>query len=417
MGEVPIYERAIAEVEEQFDLARDYATEAVNLSKSLLESLTNIGNELRQIDSNVTINDVDFNIPPFTGIRPEKPEVSIYVGSPPAKLGDARNIDLSDLQIPDISGLVVHTDSINSAVATYESPLLTALKVRLLADIQLDIDRPNTETAKWNRSRERDLLTHQANLDRIRAEWSQGNLPLPDGVLTAAIEVENIRYANSYDDRSREIAIAESDLAVKIRDSSIGKAVQLEGMLMTFLQTTQQRIFEASRATVEAQLQVYNAEIMKYRMLTDIYQALANVRIAQARAYVDTYVAEVTAFRAVVEAEVARVDAIIKNFMAEVDAYKADTVVYQALSSVELGILKSRLDVAVSRAELYLKNADIQIRQYEALNGIRVEVVKAMGIIVAQQVAGALSSIQARASMSRGDSASVSYTHSYTEEE
>ena len=180
--------------------------------------------------------------------------------------------------------------------------------------------------------RARDLLTHQDLLAQKRAEWSKSGLPLPDGALVAAIEAEDIRYANAYDDRSGQIAIEESNLAIKVRQDAVTQATQLEGILMNFLQTTQQRLFEASRATVEAQIQVYNAEIAKYRMMTDIYQTLANVRMTEAKTKVDIYVAQVTAFRAEVEAEAARLDALVKVFTGEVEAYRADVQVYQALS-------------------------------------------------------------------------------------
>lgn len=414
VGGVPIYEVAMVEVEKQFDLARDYTTQARNLAEGLLNSLATISDTIKQIDTNVTLQGIDTStITPFIGVRPTRPDVTTNFPSPPEKSVFA-NIDLSDLTIPDISGLAVHVDPIDAAVVTYDSPLLTALKARLLADVQTDIDRPDIETAKWNRGRARDLLTHQDLLAQKRAEWSKSGLPLPDGALVAAIESEDTRYANVYEDRSGQIAIQESDLAIKVRDSAIAQATQLEGILMNFLQTTQARIFEASRATVQAQIQVYNVEIAKYRMMTDIYQTVANVRMTEAKTKVEIYVAQVTAFRAEVEAEAARLDALIKVFTGEIEAYRADVQVYQALTSVELEIIKTQTSLAISRAELYLKNADIQIREYEALTGLRIEVIKAMGAIVAQEVAGALSSIHAAASMSRSDSASASETISST---
>jgi hypothetical protein len=405
-SDVPIYERAMVEVEQQFDLARDYVTQARGLAVGLLNDLSTISDSIHQIDTNVALEGADYSITPFTGVKPTKPDVTMNVGSPPERRV-FHDIDLSDLTIPDISGLTVHTDPIDAAVVTYESPLLTALKARLLADVQTDIDRPSIETAKWNRARARDLLNHQDLLAQKRAEWSKSGLPLPDGALVAAIESEDVRYANAYDDRSGQIAIEESNLAIKVRQDAVTQATQLEGILMNFLQTTQQRLFEASRATVEAQLQVYNAEVAKYRMMTDLYQVLANVRITEAKAKVEIYVAEVTGFRAEVEAEAARLDALVKAFTGEVDAYRGDVQAYQALSTVETEILRTQTSLAVARAELYLKNADIQIKQYEALTGLRIEAIKAMGAIVAQEVAGALSSIQANASMSRQDSASA----------
>lgn len=414
---VPIYEAAVEEVKQQFDLARSYATDARGKAETLLNSLTTISKSIEQIDTHVTIEGVNFNPTPFTGVRPPPPDFTINNMPSRPSNGNFKNIDLSDLTIPDLSELTVHTDSINAAAVTYDSALLAALKARLLADVQIDIDRPSIETAKWNRARARDLLTHQDIYAQKRAEWSKSSLPLPDGVLVAAIEVEDIRYANVYDDRSGQIAIEEANLAVKVRQDAVTQATQLESILMNFLQTTQQRIFEASRATIEAQLQVYNAEIAKYRMMTDIYQALANVRIAEAKTLVEIFVAEVTAFKAEVEAEVARVEALIKTFTAEVDAYRADVQVYDALTRFESEILKTQTSLVISRSQLYLENARIQITEYEALTGLRIEAIKAMGAIVAQEVAGALSSIHASAGMSRSDSVSLNESLNLTPSE
>ncbi len=412
----PIYERAIAEVEQQFDLARDYATSARTIADTLLNTLATFASTIDGIDTTVILESTDYDVTPFTAEKPDAPDTTMNIGSPPTK-GVFNNVDLSDLTIPDLTGLTLSTGSIDAAAATYDSPLLTALKARLLADVQTDIDRPSVETHKWNRGRARDLLTHQANLDSIRADWSKSGLPMPDGALMAAIEAENVRYANAYDDRSGQIAIEEGNLAIQVRQSAIAQAIQLESILMNFLNTVQERLFQASKATVEAQVQVYNAEVAKYRMMTDIYQMIANVRIAQAKNYIEIYLAEVTAFKTTVEAEAARVDALAKVFSSEIDGYRADVQAYQALSGVEAEILRTQTQLAVSRAELYLKNADIQIRQYEQLTGLRIEAMKAMGSIIAQEIAGALSGIHAQASMSRQDSADYRETHSYTSEE
>lgn len=559
MADIPIYERAIVEVEKQFDLARSYTTDAVTRTIALLDALSEIGNELKEIETNVQIDDADFSIDQFdasgrpiapetqviiptrpnappdlsvtmdlpsrpTGpsapspsmtlpslpIKPTKPTFTINMPTAPTRLG-FKTLDIGSIAVPDVDSVIVKTSPINPAPLSYTSPLLTAVQARLLSSVQTDIDRPSIETAKWNRSRERDLLTHQAMLDQKRADWSKSSLPLPDGAMMAAIEVEDIRYANTYDDRSRDIAIQESDLAIRVRDSATQMSIQLDTTLMNFLNTVQERIFQASRATVEAEIAVINAQLGKVRVLTDIYQALVNGKIAEARALVEIYGVEVTAFRAEVEAEISRVDSIsrlfatevqayqadisafsaetaanvslvdnifkifaakvqayqadisaysvgvgaesarvdaviraflgavqlyganvgafsaelgaeiarvdsdIKGFVAKTGLYGADVGAYQARAGVHTQILTAQISQLMARAELYLKNADMQIRQYEALNNIRIEVVKAEGAIVAQQVAGALSSIHATADMRRSDSASYSEDHNYDE--
>ena len=411
MADVPIYERAITEVETQFNLARDFATSARGVAESLLNQLSSIADSIHQIDTNVSIDGIDYSPGAFSDEKPTVPETAMNIGSPPDR-GVFDTIDLSDLTIPDVSALTVDVGHVDPAAASYGSALLTALKARLLSDVQTDIDRPDIETHKWNRARARDLLTHQDNLDRIRADWSKSGLPLPDGAMLAAIEAENVRYTNSYDDRSGQIAIEEANLAIQVRQQAIAQATQLEGILMNFLQTTQQRLFEASRATIEAKVQAYNVEAAKYRILADIYASVSNVRIAEAKSKVDIYMAEVTAFKAEVEAEAARLDAVVKAYNGEVEAYKADVDAYEAVSAVEAQIMKTQADLAVSRAQLYLKNAEIEIAQYQGQINMQIETVKAMGQIVAQEVAGALSSIQASAGMTRHDDASVSYNYS-----
>jgi len=540
---IPIYDisrAAITEVQSQFDLARDYATEAKTDADTLLTSLSVLAESIHAIDSSVGIDDVDSSVTSFVGTAPTPPDPTMTIPDLPTKTTsslvlepisptmspgtipgkptvviDAGSLTVSwnpGASLPSLGDISIDTGGspvidvstnvspINPAGASYDSPLLTALKTRLLADVQTDIDRPSVEVAKWDRARARDLLTHQASLDTIRGDWSKSGLPLPDGALTAGIESENVRYSNTYDDRSGQIAIEEANLAIQVRQSAIAQAVQTENILMTFANTVQERIFQASRATVEAEIQVINAVMMKYRIMTDIYQAVSNIRIAKSRAevdaysagagvykaavdaeaarwnaeaniyqtkasveiaegkgaidiygsevqaykanvdaeaarvnaevnvyqalssvqiaeaksLVDTYVAEVQAYKANVDAEAARVDALAKLFSSEVEGYKADASVYQAVSGVEIEIIKNKTALSISRANLEMKEAEIQIAQYQALTNLKIEAMKAMGSMVAQQIAGALSSIHATASMDRKDGVDYNYNVSET---
>jgi hypothetical protein len=415
-GEAPVWERAINAVEDQFALAKSYGDESRTRVEELLVTLQEIGTSLRQIDVDVALADLNYTVPVFSGEKPTAPPYAFNPGTKPTK-DQFEGIDLSDITIPNMEDLSISHSDIDSAVVTYGSSLLTALQTRLLADIQMDIDRTSTETNKAARAQERLLLKHNDMLDKIRAEWSQSNLPYPDGALVAALEVENTRYADEYSDLNRTIFIAESDLALKTRETAIAHSVQIEQVLMNFLQTTKNRIFEASKATVEAELKTYEITMNKYKIMADIYQSVSNVRIQEALAKVQNYTAEVQAYKAEIEAEAARIDGLVKIFASENDAYKTEAQVYNTLSQTEVEILKAQLQLAVSRATLYQKNAELAIAQYQGQNNLKVEVAKAMGQVIAQEVSGILSSIQANASMSRQDSASYSETHQYTEEE
>jgi len=103
---------------------------------------------------------------------------------------------------------------------------------------------------------------------------------MPDGYLATALLQEEINYANKRLDKSRDATIKSWEwrsrtpsLPFKQRDWSPNRSS------MSFFNTCQARIFEASRAVVEAEIQLYNAEAQRYRMLVDIYTALVNSRI------------------------------------------------------------------------------------------------------------------------------------------
>jgi hypothetical protein len=400
-------------VETHFTDAQQYAQSAFNIAQTLLASLQNIASKLQQIDTNVVIEGVDYSVDKFTGVRPTAPNLSVNMPSAPDK---ANFKDINLPTEPDLTGINFGSvGNIDPAVQYYSSTLLTAIKARLLIDVTTDLDRPDIEAAKWARATERDLLEHYDNMDRIRSYWAMGHLPLPDGALIAGLEAEEVRFGNRRQDRDREIMIAESDLAIKNMREATAQAIQIEHILSTFLNTVQDRIFQASKASAEMQIAVINAQIAQKRMMTDLYTAIVNARIAEARALVDIYTSEVQAFTASVHAESERLNAYINVFKSEVDAYVADSTVYKAVTSTEVAILDAQLKMAISRADLYLKNADIQIKEYEWLNGIKVEAIKAEGSIAAQLVAGALSGIHAAADIGAHVTGSDSYDESAVE--
>lgn len=538
MSDVPIYEESIQETKAQFALARDYITEARTTSQGIIESLIDVLKAITPVDTNVNLVNVSGGpsvFPNLSGVTPSPPTSTVdvsgkpdppsinldltYTGStlagpytsptqptfdytvtpgnlvmsfpyaPPAVL-DLPPTDLSGS--PDISGESMVIPPVDSAQITYDSALLTTIRARLLADVQTDIDRPSIETAKWDRAKARDEETHSDLLDAIRADWSKSGLPLPDGALLAAVEKENTRYGYTRDDRSGQIAIEEANLAIKVRQDAVVQAVQLENILMNFLNTVKERLFQASKATADGRGMQCNLIIGKYRIMTEIYQAIVNARMAdkkndinvydttvgayktgvegevarvgaevnkyrtsgdlkiaegkaiqvdgyatkvsgwkagvdadvatvgsdvnkyqiesnvqieRVRALVQKFIGEVTGYKAYIDAQAAKVDAEAKVFSSETEAFKGDVSAYDALLRFDASALETQGRMAVSRGDLNLKNGEMQIKEYEALTGMKIDGMKAIGAFYAQLIAGALSSISARVSIGREDSA------------
>lgn len=393
-------------VQAQFEAAQGYAASAFQIAQGLLQALASIATSISSIDTNVVLEGISLDVPQFTDLKPVQPSFTMQQFSPPDHPA-FQNIDLSDLVIPDPSSIMVRTDQVDPQAGGYSSQLLTALKAKMLRDIVnggsgLGAD---IEQQLWDRDEARSLLDHQKAMDRIRAEWSTSGLPLPDGSLISALTQEEVDYVNRRGDQTKTIAIEMAKIADANTRFAVEQASRLEQILMSFQQTLQQRIFEASVATAKMQIETINAEIAKQRIMTDVYKTIADVRIEDAKAIVEIYTAQVQAYTAQIQAESTRIDSIVRTFLAQVEMYKADVSVYSALTDVEIKILDAQLRVAIERANLTLKDAELKIRQYEANKGLQIEAIKAEGSIAAQLVAGALAGIHASAQMSASDSA------------
>jgi hypothetical protein len=207
----------------------------------------------------------------------------------------------------------------------------------------------SVETAIFNRESERALLVHHDTLDNISAEWAKRGFTLPNAILASLISQAETDFGNKRLDVSRDIAIKNFELS----DANVKFAVQ------------------------------------------------------QGIAYIGY---KVTIYKAEVDAEIARIDAIIKKYLGDLDAYKTDAQVFTSLADINVKEFDAALKQEITKAGLLIKNVEIGIKNYEMETGLRVEVAKAIGSILAQVVAGSLASISASASVSASDSGSYNYS-------
>ena len=204
------------------------------------------------------------------------------------------------------------------------------------------------EDAIFNRENERALLVHRENIDRISAEWSKRGFILPDGILAALISQADIEYANKRLDVSRDVAI---------------KSFELGDQNTRF-------ILEKGLAWYQTKIQVYQVKA---------------------------------------QAEISRINAIVQVFLGEAEVYKAGAQVYESTADVLIKRFDAQIRGALMRAELIIKDAEIDMKNYEVIATLRIEAMKAIGAINAQIVAGALSSVSASAQISASNASSYNY--------
>lgn len=417
------YQEAVALVTEKFETSQAYATQALESVNLLLDNLINASSALETLDEDVIFDEQGIDIDPDTlGPPPTVPDLETDFPTPPPQ-AEFQTIDISDLVEPSISNLLLPVVSIDPGQNEYTSNLLSALTAKLLNDVVnggTGLD-PLIEADIWNRNYERDLQNHFDAMDRIADTWAKKGNPLPDGFLANLLMEEEINYSNKRADVSREIAIKQAELAQSNTHFAVQQGVAVETQLMTIANQFAERIFQASKAIMDSEIALYNAQLQSYRILTDIYQVLVTVRIEKAKGVVEIYKSQVQAYQAAVSAEAERVRAILLKSQTEMEIYKTQASTYQIMSSVNISLFDAKIKQAVAKADIALKNAEINIKNYEAINGIKIESIKAAGTIAAHLVSGALSAVSAGASISgqgqtqTSTSTSTSTIHHYEE--
>jgi hypothetical protein len=265
---------------------------------------------------------------------------------------DLTTIDIADFEAtkptpPDPDSLVLNLPTkLDDA-----EDLNEAIRQKLLNDItNASAAIPDSvRDAIFNKDVERSLLVHHDNLDTISEEWSKRRFILPDSVLMTLISQAEIEYSNKRLDVSRDLTIKDFELT----DTNIKFAVE--------------------------------RGIAWYGMRVETYKAL-------------------------VQAEISRVEAIVRTFVAEVEAYRGEAAVYTALVDTKIKKFDAEVKQVMVRADLLMKKAELDIKNHDMLNQIKLEGFKAIGAIASQVAAGALSSVSASAHISASNSASYNYT-------
>lgn len=406
------YQVAIDLVQDKFEQLISGPDGSTALYRIVLEKFDDIANALGELTPqriDLVIEQVPApEITEFVPDRPTKPTIGIDLPGRPED-PNIPDLDISGITRPDMSDLRAPDIFINPGQATYSTSLLTALKAKLLSDIQSGGTglADAVENAIFNREVERALLAHHDAQDRISAEWSKRGFPLPTGALITALTEEELNYTNKRLDVSREISIKQAELAQTNTHFSIQQGVGLETVLMNFATACQNRIFEASKAYADALIALYNVEATKYKIMAEIYQILVTAKIEELKGRVQIYTAEVEAYKAAVQAEATRINAVAEVFRVELEQYKTDAAVYGTVSEVAVKVFSARIEQAVAKANLFLKDAEIEIKNYEAIKGLNIEALKASAQVMSQLVAGMWSSVSAAAEVRASGSTST----------
>ena len=236
-----------------------------------------------------------------------------------------QNAPLTSITFAPIADPGVSTVTPYVAPQEYSSGLTEALTTNLTTRLAggTGID-PATEAAIWDRARERELATRQANIDQITRDSEALGWTLPPGVLFDAVARETRAYHDGAATASRDIAIKQAELEQANLQKSFDQAVAFEQFLADILAKRAQVSLDTFRADVE-------------RFVAEVSQDVKHWE-----AQIKQYEAQITY---TMNSEKLNTEIIRGNLNASLDAAKVGAQVYAQLVASAYSLIRASASV------------------------------------------------------------------------
>jgi len=404
-----LFNTAPSLVENKFKTMREYSEKAYTNTMEALLALGQIAGQLELINVTIAIDTTPIVRPDISDLNAPSVDVSKFNVNY-SQMPVAPNIvnampDPIPSKFPDLS-----VGEISGGNNTYVSTLLTALKSKLLSDLKngsigIPVDIQND---MWNKDYERSILEHEDSKDRIAGNVSRMGWPMPGGSLYAGFLDVELKFKDKRLDMSRDIAIKSFELALANSHFVIQQAVSVETMLINWTNAVANRVYQVTKATVDAQISAFNARGDKIWKQASVILQKAKAKMDYNLGLIQIFTDQVNACAAQMRAESERVNAVARGYEAETGVFNSIVNFESTKATLGLKFIQAKIDQAVANANILIKNKEIELKNYEVINSLKEEAIKASGQIAAQLVAGALASVSAQVQIGATDQATYS---------
>lgn len=399
-------------VKKRFDDMQGYALDGYNMAMAAIQNLSNIGQVLGLINRVISVNTEIINEPNISNLNPPSIDMNQFRVDFPSQPSQPTLIDATLEAISSAFPEMVGPGEINTGETVYVSSLMTALKAKILSDVQNGSTgiTPAVEDAMFKRNYERDLSEYNDELDRVAANWARGGFPFPNAGLRAAQDKVTREFTNKRLDLSRDIMIKSWETALQNTHFMIQQGVAIEGLLIRWAESVATRIFEASKAIIDTQIRSYEARVKGFGEKARIIIEKCRAKIEYNLGIIRMYEASVNAFASKMRAEAERINAVARGYEAQTEVF--NSIVNFDIKKVELDlkVIQARIDQALGNAQILIKDKEVELKAYEMLNNLKMEAQKAIGMVAAQVASGALSAVHASVDIGARDLASYGYS-------
>lgn len=303
--------------------------------------------------------------------------------------------------------LITPTNNFVFNESDYSSLLKDAVYAKLLDEIDnggYGLDA-NDEQLLFDREREREFIAVNGVTNEATKLFTSNGFSMPQGALLKTLRIANQDFLNKTSSVNRDIALKRADLYMQGKQFDIQQAITLEGLLINLHNARKERELNAAKAMIQVAIDIFNAEITRYKAkqeryiaLTEVFKARVQAELAKVEIYkaqMDGAKTEVAINQNLVDLYKARVS-VISTIM---DVYKIDATVFEILNNSE----KIKFDIFRAQIDAYIAKINAKKIEFEAYDSKvrgelgKVEVYKAEAVAYSAVIDGKKSAIQAEA--------------------
>jgi len=242
---------------------------------------------------------------------------------------------------------------------------------------------PAVELAMVERAMSREDMIVNREIDSVAEEFSLRGFTMPTGMQAARVDQLRQDLSIKKLALNRELTIKFVETQIENIRFAVQQAIAAENVYVNIFLNSAQRIFEASRFQVEAQLNIHNAQVALFNARMNGYQILAQVFDTRVRAELS----KLEVFKAEIDAEVARGqinEQKVRTYTAQVQALQTGVEIFRAQmqgAQVESEVARSRIEVYRTDVQAFGERIQADKVRFDAYESqVKGEVAKA-GII------------------------------------
>lgn len=369
-----------------------------------------------------SIDDIDTSIPtldrPSFPIRPVFDDLSLDF-TWPDKITAPNLTEYGDLDFEFTAPVAPEAidESFDWSGNTYSSEMWSALFNKTHTDILSGGTGISDEAheALVDRAKEAGRVSRDVEYRRAVDSVGANGFNLPSGQIASVVLAVHAENVAKDQDTLNTITIKDFELAQSQGQFAITSGTDLERLLRTTFDASEQRSFEASKAAKDYILQVYNENVKLYlakwdeiKIRLDAVKAKVDAITSRNDGLIKAYMGQTSAFETEINAIVAKNTGMIDVRKSQVELYgtevKAVAVQYASLAEE----IKVRMDQVRTEVTLAIDEEKLNLTAYSDKAKLAETVASGVANISSQAVASALGAINTSLSDSYSGSRSVS---------